>query len=68
MKTETRPGDGMLCRLYARGGEHRDLARNILRRQYNDGKQIAFCYHGAWLSRVHLARVRAFLEKEGWEL
>jgi hypothetical protein len=68
MKTETQSGDGMLCRLYARGGEHRDLARTILRRQYADGKQSAFCYHGAWLSRVHLERLRAFLEKEGWEL
>ena len=64
MKTETQSGDGMLCRLYARGGEHRDLARTILRRQYADGKQSAFCYHGAWLSRVRLERLRAFLEKE----
>ena len=68
MTTETQPGNGMLCRLYARGGEHRDLARKILHRQYADGKQIAFCYHGAWLSRVHLARLRAFLEQEEWAL
>ena len=62
-QAKERPSDPWLSPVRAAGGEHRDLARNILRRQYNDGKRIAFCYHGALAEPVHLAWVRRFLSR-----
>ena len=55
---------GLVARMHMQGGKQRELARKHLRRRYNEGVQLAFCYYenGDW-SLLQLSRLRRFMEE-----
>ncbi len=64
MQTEENTGAGIICRAYQLGGVRQQVARRVLRRFWQEGKQIAFAYHNAWDARPHLERVWRFMRED----
>lgn len=64
MITEENTGSGIICRAYQLGGVRQQVARRVLRRFWQEGKQIAFAYHNAWDARPQLERLRWFMQEE----
>lgn len=61
---EEMSGACLTARLHMQGGNRRELARKHLRRRYQEGVQIAFCYHDEWSRRLQLERLRRFMTEE----
>lgn len=54
---------GLVARMYMRGDMQREVARRHLRRRYQEGTQLAFCYYESEVAiRLQLERLLTFME------